>query len=98
MQLRDMLNELKWRHDDLASIEVVVRHRGAPRDELRISGIDIVEIGAKGLFVAADDARASWEVELVDGNERTKFLPWHRVLAVHGREGALWVRQSEEGE
>ncbi len=98
MRLRNLLNELKWRHDDLDSVQIVVRHRGAPDDELRIDGMDILEVGNKGLFVAADDARASWEAELVDNEERRKFLPWHRILAVNGRDGVLWIRRSEGGD
>jgi uncharacterized protein (UPF0248 family) len=39
---REVLNELKWREDrDFAEVMVTYIHRGAPNDEMTISGAEI---------------------------------------------------------
>ena len=42
---REVLNEIKWRHNALDEALVTYVHRGAPGDVLTISGKDIVELG-----------------------------------------------------
>ena len=42
---REVLNEIKWRHNALDEVLVTYVHRGAPGDVLTISGKDIVELG-----------------------------------------------------
>jgi uncharacterized protein (UPF0248 family) len=79
MNLRDLFNERKWHTGDLAVLTVVVRHRGAPGDERRLPGAQIVEIGSAGLVVDG-------------GEEGSVFLPWHRVLRVVAPEAVLWER------
>ena len=91
MSARDILNERMWRHGDLQSMEVVVRHRGAPDDERRVPGIDIVDVGSKGLFIAVKP-RADWESEWVDDQEGSTFIPWHRVIEVRSPTEVLWTR------
>ena len=42
--LRDLFNKLKWHTGDLEEVIVTIRHRGAPRDERDILGLDIVSV------------------------------------------------------
>lgn len=43
---RDVLNELKWRDDkELSNAWITYEHRGAPCDEVTISGASIVQLG-----------------------------------------------------
>lgn len=45
MNLRKILNEIKWRDDlDLDEVEILYRHRGAPRDLKKIHGKEIIKI------------------------------------------------------
>lgn len=45
MNPRKILNEIKWRDDlDLDEVEILYRHRGAPRDLGKIHGEEIVKI------------------------------------------------------
>ncbi len=87
MDIRNLLNERKWRQADLSSLSLVVRHRGAPEDERRISGGSILEIAAAGVFVEARDA----EGEPIDDGRA--FIPYHRFLRVTGPEGLLFERK-----
>jgi uncharacterized protein (UPF0248 family) len=65
--MRDTLNSHKWRTGDLDRIVLVVRHRGAPNDEERISGSEIAEILAEGVQLAGEDGA---------------FIPYHRILEI----------------
>lgn len=87
MDFRSLLNDRKWHHADLEAISLVVRHRGAPDDQRRISGGAILEIAAAGLFVEARDAEGE---PLDDGRA---FIPYHRILAIRGPEGLLYERK-----
>jgi len=43
---RDILNRLRWEEGrSLASVEIVILHRGAPGNRKRIPGSDIISIG-----------------------------------------------------
>jgi uncharacterized protein (UPF0248 family) len=42
---REVLNEIKWRHQALDDAMVTYVHRGAPGDVLTISGKEITELG-----------------------------------------------------
>jgi uncharacterized protein (UPF0248 family) len=43
---RDVLNRLMWEEGkSLSDAEVVILHRGAPNDRMRIPGKDVVSIG-----------------------------------------------------
>ena len=43
---RDIMNRLRWdKGESLASVEIVILHRGAPGDRMRIPGGDIISIG-----------------------------------------------------
>ncbi len=87
MDFRELLNERKWHRGDLAALTLVVRHRGAPGDERRISGGSIFEIAAAGIFVEARDA----EGEPIDDGRA--FIPYHRLLRVLAPEGLLYERK-----
>lgn len=87
MSLRDLFNERRWRTQDLAALTVVIRHRGAPGDERRIAGADILAIEGGGLTVVAVDS----EGQPVDDGRA--FIPWHRVLRVVAPEAVLYVKE-----
>lgn len=87
MDLRNLLNNHKWHKGDLGQLTLVVRHRGAPRDERAIPGASIQEIAAGGVFVEARDA----EGEPIDDGRA--FIPYHRLLRVEGPEGLLYERR-----
>ncbi|RLG22410.1 DUF504 domain-containing protein [Methanosarcinales archaeon] len=55
MKSRELLNKFKWTNS-LDGVEVVYIHRGAPNNMRRISGYDIVEIGA-GFFTLKNGTR-----------------------------------------
>jgi uncharacterized protein len=51
---REVLNELRWKPgEDLAEASITYIHRGAPGDEMTISGGDIVEL-EHSFFVTKD--------------------------------------------
>ncbi len=78
---RDVLNELKWRHDALEEVLVWYRHRGAPDDERAVGGDKILELG-----------RSFFRVQ---GPAGGTTLPYHRVLRIE-REGRLvWERRRD---
>ena len=66
--IRDELNRRKWQSRDLESVTLVVRHRGAPNDEVYISGFEIAEIRADGI------------VKSGSAEEAGTFIPYHRVI------------------
>ena len=88
MNLRDLFNERRWRSQDLERLVVVIRHRGAPEDERRIVGADILAVEGGGLTVVAVDASGA---PVDDGRA---FIPYHRVLRVYAPEGLLFARES----
>ncbi len=52
---RDVLNRLRWEEGkSLENAEVVILHRGAPRERLRVPGKEIVSIGH--MFFETKDA------------------------------------------
>ena len=51
---REVLNELRWKPgENLAEAWITYVHRGAPRDEVTVSGNDIVEL-EHSFFVTKD--------------------------------------------
>lgn len=50
---REVLNEIKWRHDALEDAEITYIHRGAPGDVMTIGGKSIVSLG-RSFFETAD--------------------------------------------
>lgn len=90
--LRELFNERKWHTGDLASLEVTIRHRGAPRDERLIPGHAITDVNGNG-FTVVEAGEWSFSEEGEDApatSEGTFFVPWHRVLRVVGPDGVLF--------
>jgi len=81
MSLRQIFNKHMWHTADLGSLSVIVRHRGAPCDERRISGSEISEIGPTGVLIAA------WDDE--DG---ATWIPYHRILEIRSERGVVWSK------
>lgn len=79
MDFRELFNRHKWRSEDLGALTLTIRHRGAPGDVRRLSGAEILEITAGGLFVRALDK----EGKPVDDGRA--FIPYHRLLRVRHR-------------
>ncbi|OPY31430.1 MAG: hypothetical protein A4E32_01886 [Methanomassiliicoccales archaeon PtaU1.Bin124] len=52
---REVLNEIRWRHDALAEALITYVHRGAPGDVLTIKGSDIMELG-RSFFHTAESS------------------------------------------
>ena len=50
---REVLNEIKWRHQAMEDALITYVHRGAPGDVMTISGRDIVELG-RSFFSTAE--------------------------------------------
>lgn len=90
MDLRKLLNDHRWHTHDLASLRVVVRHRGAPEDERALSGTSILEIAGNGIFIESHDE----DGEPIDDGRA--FIPYHRFLRVYGPGGLLYERKERE--
>ena len=81
---RDVLNELRWRHDALAEVQVWYRHRGAPGDRRVVTG---------------DRIRALHRSFLeIDGRWGGTLIPYHRVLRIERAGRARWTRPPSYGE
>ncbi len=79
MILQDILGRLKW-SGELKQCEIVIRHRGAPEDEMSISGDKITEI-KRGHF--------SYK-----GEREEVTIPMHRILEVRRGLKTLWKKRS----
>lgn len=94
--LRELLNERRWHRGDLDTLEVVIRHRGAPRDERVVPGAAIADIGPRGLTVRHDVAvtllLGGDPDEAPEGDDGDVWIPYHRVLEVRAPAGTLWSK------
>jgi uncharacterized protein (UPF0248 family) len=79
MELRDILNKHLWHLGTLDALTITVRHRGAPRDERRIVGSEVLTVGPKGVHLISH-----YE------DEDAVFVPYHRFLKVEAPEGVVW--------
>ena len=77
MMLQDILGKLRW-SGELKECEILIRHRGAPNDELAISGDKITEL-KKRYF--------SYQ-----GEEEEISIPMHRILEVRKGVKLLWKK------
>jgi uncharacterized protein (UPF0248 family) len=75
----NLLNRLKWTKR-LPESEVVILHRGAPKDQKRIKGDHITEI-QKGSFSYVD----------FETKKETR-IPMHRVLEIWMDEKVVWKK------
>jgi uncharacterized protein (UPF0248 family) len=72
---RDILNRLKWEEGlSLQDAEIVILHRGAPNDRLRIKGKDVISIGH--MFFDTPDASIPFH--------RVEEI-WHRRMKLFDR-------------
>ncbi len=78
---RDVLNELKWRHDALDEAVVYYVHRGAPDDTRTVAGDRILEL------------HQSW-IE-IPGPEGSTMIPYHRVLRIDRGDKTIWLRRQD---
>lgn len=77
MGSRDVLNKLRWHPDmDLDKAKVTIRHRGAPGDELEISGKNIRNLGSGFMQVKKED--------------RILKIPYHRILKIESSGETIW--------
>lgn len=92
--LRDCLNDRRWNHGDLGEVVLMVRHRGAPRDERTVPGHAVREIGPHGLSLDPIHASPLDEdhPEADEPEDDVLFVPWHRVLWVTLGDTMLWSR------
>jgi len=75
------LNRLKWM-GKLEECKVLIRHRGAPNDEMMISGSDITEV-RKTFFLHLNDT----------GDE--VHIPMHRILKIESEGRVLWQKRGK---
>ncbi|NLI74228.1 MAG: DUF504 domain-containing protein [Euryarchaeota archaeon] len=61
---RDILNELKWRHDRLSDASIAYLHRGAPGDRRIISGSAITDLG-RSFFKTAESKIPYHRIRLI---------------------------------
>jgi uncharacterized protein (UPF0248 family) len=78
---REVLNELKWRHEALDEAVVYYVHRGAPDDTGIVTGDRIREL------------HHSW-IE-IPGPESNTMIPYHRVLRIDRGAQTIWTRRAQ---
>ena len=81
---REVLNELKWRHDALAEAEVWYVHRGAPNDTRIVRGGEIVALHHSFLELRSRHGPA--------------MIPYHRVFRIDRGGGPIWERRRPAAE
>ncbi len=89
--LRLFLNQRRWNQQDLDSLTIFVRHRGAPADEREVPGRQAIPL-TYGISATADPGLDTDE-DCYDGEV---FIPYHRILRVTNRAGeVLWTKPAE---
>lgn len=68
--IRKRLNDHRWKTDNLATVTLVVTHRGALNDEAFIHGEEIADIRSDGVQLIGEDGA---------------FIPYHRIKEVRTR-------------
>ena len=77
-----VLDELKWHPEkNLEEVEVTYVHRGAPGDEVTISGGEILAL-EKGFFV------------VLQGGRETR-IPYHRIKEIKYRGEVVYRKRSK---
>lgn len=77
---REVLNELKWRHQDLEGALIHFIHRGAPNDTRVVAGSEVARL-------------ESWHLVLRDAHGES-VIPYHRVFLIEHRGRVAWERRS----
>jgi hypothetical protein len=77
---KKVLDELKWHpQKSLKDAKIVYIHRGAPNDELTVTGEEIVRF-EKSFFVIERDSRET-------------AIPYHRIKKIISRGKVLWEKR-----
>jgi uncharacterized protein (UPF0248 family) len=77
--IRDLLNREKWASKaGLSDIEVVILHRGAPKNLKVIRGESIADVAPRAMIVRED------------GEE--SVIPYHRVRIIRRGDTVIWRR------
>ena len=79
MMLQDILGKLNW-SGELKECEIVIRHRGAPNDELAVPGSKITEVKRSYFSYISEEGEVT--------------IPMHRILEVRKKREVLWKKQS----
>lgn len=80
---KDFLDKLKWHPDlNLEQAEIVILHRGAPRDRIVVGGKDIQDLGSGFMTVRRDD--------------KSVKIPYHRILEITSSSGEVVWKKSLE--
>lgn len=79
MILQDILGRLKW-GGSLKECEIVIRHRGAPDDQMSISGDKVTEIKRSYFSYMSEEGEVT--------------IPMHRILEVRRGLKTLWQKRS----
>jgi uncharacterized protein len=77
---KEVLNEIRWRHDALEHVVIGYLHRGAPGDQRTVEGSKVLELG-----------RSFFRVE---GPQGGTSLPYHRVLWIEWEGRRVWQRHA----
>ena len=77
---REVLNELRWRHDALAQARVHYVHRGAPGDEKVAAGEEILRLETSFFILRGEHGETS--------------IPYHRVLRIERAGEVVWERRA----
>lgn len=77
---RDVLNELKWRHDALDEAVIHYVHRGAPGDTRVVTGEDVADVGQSFMELRGAHGRA--------------MIPFHRVFRIERDGRVVWERRT----
>ena len=78
-----ILNKLKWK-GGLKECKIIIKHRGAPKDEKVVSGSDVIEI-KKGHFCYINNI-----------TKQEVIIPLHRVLSVEREGKILWQKREKK--
>ncbi|MFW5932742.1 MAG: DUF504 domain-containing protein [Candidatus Hadarchaeota archaeon] len=81
MGARKVLNKLKWHPErSLDDSEITIEHRGAPRNELVLSGEEIEDLGSGFMEVRREG--------------ESVMIPYHRILKIKTSDGVLWRKKA----
>jgi RNA 3'-terminal phosphate cyclase (ATP) len=84
MNLRDLLNQARWRDGNLHTWSVDIVHRGLPGDRREVLGSRIAKVLAGGIEIEGDESDSD-----------TIFIPYHRFLQVRGGQNqVVWDKVS----
>lgn len=87
--IRAILNREKWASGrGLDDVEVVIVHRGAPRNVRVIRGRDIRDIAPRAL-ICVDGASTGGSCD-GSGSDEVVVIPFHRILLIRRGSQTIW--------